>query len=95
VSIHILRRDFPLRFAEAPAFSPDSWHWTQPPGEPRRRDTAGEYVPLAFLRDGRFAIVTPIQDPQAKRHGFRGAPSPGRSEIGQGEGLVAPRRFLF
>jgi hypothetical protein len=69
-TIDILQHDFPLRFAEAPPFWPDSWQWTQPPGQPRRRDTAGEYVPLAFLRDGRLAIVTPIQDPQAKRFGF-------------------------
>ncbi len=35
----------PLQASAKQSFS---WQWTQPPGEPRRRDTAGEYVPLAF-----------------------------------------------
>ena len=69
-TIDILQRDFPLRVGEAPPFSPDSWQWTQPSGEPRRRDTAGEYVPIAFVRDGTPAIVTTIQDPPANRFGF-------------------------
>ena len=30
----------------------------------------GEYVPVAFLRDGRLAVVTPIQNLKAKRLGF-------------------------
>lgn len=69
-TIDIVQRDFPPRFAEAPPFSPDSWQRNQQPGERRHRDTAGEYAPIAFLRDGRLAIVTTIQDPQAKRFGF-------------------------
>ena len=69
-TVDILQPDFPPRFAEAAAFAPDSWKRNQPPGEPRRRDTAGEYVPLALLRDGRLAIVTTIQDFQEKRSGF-------------------------
>ena len=69
-TIDILQRDFPPRFAEAPPFAPDSWQWNQPPGESPRRDTAGEYVPIAFLRDGRLAVVSTIQDPHAKRYGF-------------------------
>jgi hypothetical protein len=32
--------------------------------------TAGEYVPVMFLRSGRLAIVTPIQNRAAKRLGF-------------------------
>jgi hypothetical protein len=32
--------------------------------------TAGEYIPLAFLRNGRLAVATPIQDRVAKRIGF-------------------------
>jgi hypothetical protein len=32
--------------------------------------TAGEYIPLAFLRNGRLAVATPIQDRAAKRIGF-------------------------
>jgi hypothetical protein len=34
------------------------------------RDTAGEYVPLLFLRDGRLIAVTSIQDGPENRFGF-------------------------
>jgi len=69
-TIDILQRDFPVRIAEAPPFSPDSWEFNQKAGEPRRRDSAGEYAPIAFLRDGQLALVTTIQDDSAKRFGF-------------------------
>lgn len=46
-----------------------SWRSDEPDDEPVR-DTAGEYVPAIFLRDGRIAIVTTIQDPAADRWGF-------------------------
>ena len=69
-TIDILQLDFPPRFAEAAPFSPESWQRTQRPGELRHRDTAGEYVPIAFLRDGRLALITSIQDEQQKRFGF-------------------------
>ena len=36
----------------------------------RNRDTAGEYIPAAFLRDGRIALVTTIQDGIDKSFGF-------------------------
>jgi hypothetical protein len=35
-----------------------------------RRDTSGEYIPIVFLRDGRLAVVTTIQDPANDRLGF-------------------------
>lgn len=35
-----------------------------------RRDTAGEYVPVAYLRDGDLAVVTPLQDARTDRFGF-------------------------
>jgi hypothetical protein len=35
-----------------------------------RGDTAGEYVPVAFLGDGDLGLVTPLQDPRADRFGF-------------------------
>jgi hypothetical protein len=54
----------------APPFSPDSWQRGQKPGEPRIRDAAGEYTPVVFLRNGRLAVVTTIQDDQQKRFGF-------------------------
>ena len=74
VKVHAARIDVPSdgapRITEAAPFSPDSWERTPKPGEPLGRDTAGEYAPIAFLRDGRLAIVTTIQDFQAKRYGF-------------------------
>ena len=33
-------------------------------------DTGGEYLPVAFLRDGRIAVVTTIQNVETKRFGF-------------------------
>jgi BNR/Asp-box repeat len=58
------------RVTEAPPFTPDSWQRSQKSGEPRNRDPAGEYAPVAFLLDGRLAVVTTIQDFQEKRLGF-------------------------
>ncbi len=49
----------PLRF--------DSW--MEYDGE-WMRDTAGEYVPVAYLQDGDLAVVTPLQDARADRFGF-------------------------
>jgi hypothetical protein len=69
-TIDILQRDFPIRFVEAAPLSPNSWEFGRKLDEPRRRDPAGEYVPLLFLRDGRLAVVTTIQDDQTKRFGF-------------------------
>lgn len=57
------------RVVEAPTIQPDTWQWNAKPGEPRKRDTAGEYVPVLFLNDGRLAVVTTIQD-LPKRAGF-------------------------
>ena len=56
--------------APAPAFRPDAWRRGQKPGEARARDTAGEYFPVAFLRDGSLGVVTTIQDDQRNRYGF-------------------------
>jgi hypothetical protein len=33
-------------------------------------EPAGEYIPVIFLRDGRLAVVSPIQDPVNERWGF-------------------------
>ena len=43
--------------------------WMESDGE-WMRDTAGEYVPVAFLQDGNLAVVTPLQDARANRFGF-------------------------
>jgi hypothetical protein len=47
-------------------FVPDIWTLK----DSRERDTAGEYLALAFLGDGTLGIVAPIQDRQANRLGF-------------------------
>jgi len=39
-------------------------------GGPPFNDTGGEYLALAFLRDGSLAVVTPIQNPAEQRMGF-------------------------
>lgn len=57
------------RVIEAPTVQPDTWEWETRPGEVRKRDTAGEYVPVMFLKDGGLAVVTTIQDLPA-RGGF-------------------------
>ncbi|HJR58306.1 MAG TPA: sialidase family protein [Vicinamibacterales bacterium] len=68
--IDVADSDGPPRIVEASPFPPDSWRFREKPGAPRNRDTAGEYLPLAFLRDGRLAIVSTIQDDQRGRLGF-------------------------
>jgi hypothetical protein len=73
IKVHVARIDASgnrPRLTMAPAITPDSWQFGQKPGEVRSRDTAGEYAPVAFLGDGRLAIVTTIQDDQQKRLGF-------------------------
>ena len=54
---------------ETSSIQPETWGWNTKPGEPRKRDTAGEYVPIMFMKDGRLAVVTTIQDLPA-RGGF-------------------------
>lgn len=45
--------------------------WRRGEGDaPATRDPGGEYVPVVFLRDGRIAVVSPIQDPARDRWGF-------------------------
>ncbi len=43
--------------------------WMEYDGE-WMRDTAGEYVPVAYLQDGDLAVVTPLQDARTNRFGF-------------------------
>ena len=38
------------------------------------RVTAGEYIPVIFLRDGRLATVSTIQDPEQEEWGFTWRP---------------------
>jgi Tol biopolymer transport system component len=60
----------PPRMAEAPGFKPDSWVWEIPKDFPPVPDTAGEYLPVLFLRSGGLAVVSPISNPVDKRFGF-------------------------
>jgi len=49
----------------------DSWSdGDDSKGVAPERDTAGEYLPVAFLRNGDVAVVTPIQNRTSKRFGF-------------------------
>jgi Tol biopolymer transport system component len=62
--------DVPPRMAEAPGFKPDSWQWYTPQEFPPVRDTAGEYIPVLFLRSGGLVVVSPIQNKRENRVGF-------------------------
>ena len=48
-------------------FLPDSWMEVE---GTRIRDTAGEYLPVAFLSDGDLAVATTIQNDETYRFGF-------------------------
>jgi len=58
------------RVMESAALRTDSWEPPDRPGNPAVRDPAGEYLGLTFLRDGGFAVVSPIQDVLNWRFGF-------------------------
>ncbi len=60
--------DAPPRMIESAPFRIDTW--IAPPEEPPVRDTGGEYLAMAFLRDGGLAVVSPIQNKGAQRFGF-------------------------
>ena len=63
--------------AEAAPFQFDAWRSVKP-GEKPKRDTAGEYIPLAVLSDGTLAVITTIQNPGTTRFGFTFRAAPGR-----------------
>jgi hypothetical protein len=48
-------------------FQPDIW---QERADQKIRDPGGEYVPVAFLKDGGLAVATPVQDLHGGRFGF-------------------------
>ena len=50
----------PPQVIESRPFQTDIWQ-RQHPGDPLRRDTAGEYIPVIFLRAGGLGVVTTIQ----------------------------------
>jgi hypothetical protein len=61
----------PPRMVESQRFKPDSWQRNrQWPEDPQTPDSAGEYLPILFLRDGGLVVVSPIQNWHEKRFGF-------------------------
>jgi hypothetical protein len=73
----------PPRMVESLPFRPDSWQrdreWPEDIREEiqlllgndlQTPDTAGEYLPILFLRNGGLAVVSPIQNWREKRFGF-------------------------
>ena len=67
VETHVARIDVndgdaPPLMTEAQLFQIDAFSLDAKPGETPRRNTAGEYVPVALLRDSSIAIVTTIQN---------------------------------
>jgi hypothetical protein len=61
----------PPRMVESPPIKPDSWRQNRTwPEDPPTPDTAGEYLPVSFLRAGGLAVVSPIQNNREKRFGF-------------------------
>jgi hypothetical protein len=72
---HIARIDIgdassPPRMIESAPVVLDVWERGDRPSDPLTRDSAGEYLALAFLRNGSLAMVSPIQNPTVKRFGF-------------------------
>ncbi|MEP6507850.1 MAG: sialidase family protein [Gemmatimonadales bacterium] len=51
-------------------FVVDAWKRQQSGDTTRRRDSAGEYFPVAFLRSGELGVVTAVQNFPAQRAGF-------------------------
>ena len=58
---------------EAQPFQTETWSraFELRPGESPHRVTAGEYIPVIFLRAGGLGVVTTIQNPPQSRVGFR------------------------
>jgi hypothetical protein len=46
------------RVVETQPFQTDAWARQRSPGDPSDRDTAGEYIPVIFLRAGSLGVVT-------------------------------------
>jgi len=56
----------------AEPFQFDSF-WRDENGQ-QNRSTAGEYIPVIFLRDGRLATVSTVQNPEKDEWGFTWRP---------------------
>jgi len=58
------------RVAESEAIAIDAFGLTARHEDPATRSSAGEYVGVAFLRDGSLALVTPVQNERGAKFGF-------------------------
>jgi hypothetical protein len=58
------------RVLQSPPQSIESRRFTDVAGGEVHNDAAGEYLPVAWLRDGAIGVVTPIQNLPANRLGF-------------------------
>ena len=70
-AIHVGDGKQPPRIIESQPFQTDAWARQKNPGDPMHRDTAGEYIPVIFLRAGGLGVVTTIQNGPEKRLGFK------------------------
>jgi hypothetical protein len=65
------RKGSHLRFALSAPLAIDSWGPSELPSSvPFVRSTAGEYLPVSFVKNGDVIVASPIQDPRANRYGF-------------------------
>lgn len=58
------------QFTTSQPFFPDTWMRGRSPSDPPVQATAGEYLAVAFLNQGRVVVVSPIVDARANRFGF-------------------------
>lgn len=68
--VRILVTGDQLRTYESPELEMDAWHVPEPANYAPVRSTGGEYLSTIFLKNGKIAVVSPIQNPPAKRFGF-------------------------
>ena len=60
-----------LRFALSAPLAIDCWGPGELPSSvPFVRSTAGEYLPVSFVKNGDVIVASPIQDPRSNRYGF-------------------------
>ncbi len=59
-TIHVGDGKAPPQIIESQPFQTDIWS-KEHPGDPMHRDTAGEYIPVVFLRSEGLGVVTTIQ----------------------------------
>lgn len=70
-TIHVGDGKAPPQVIESQPFQTDIWSFPQNPGDTVHRVTAGEYIPVVFLRTGGLGVVTTIQNVPEKHLGFK------------------------